>query len=69
MKENRLVVSWWDKPPLPKALNVYRVIGDIDFEDSKAVFRLERTGNIVKIDTSQLFNISITEIEVEETGH
>ena len=69
MKERRLVVSWWDKPPLPKALNVYRVIDDINFEDGKAVFRLERTGNIVKIDTSQLFNISVTEIEVEETGH
>ena len=54
----RLVVSWYDKPPLPKNLNVYRIIGGIDFEGDKAVFKLERTGNIVKIDVNQLFRIS-----------
>lgn len=65
MEENwvRLTVSWWDKPPLPKALNVHRIIGSIDFEDGKAVFRLEQNGNTVRIDPSQLFRISAVELK------
>ena len=59
MEENwvRIAVSWWDKPPLPEALNVYHVIGGVDFEDGKAIFRLEQNGNVVKVDTNQLSRI------------
>ena len=65
MEENwvRLTVSWWDKPPLPKALNVHRIIGSVDFEDGKAVFKLEQNGNTVRIDPSQLFRISAVELK------
>ena len=65
MEENwvRLAVSWYDKPPLPKALNAYRIIGGVDFADGKAAFRLERTGNIVTVDIDQLFRITAIEKE------
>jgi len=65
MEENwvRLTVSWWDKPPLPRALNVYRIIGSVDFEDGKAVFKLEQNGNTVRIDPNQLFRISADEVK------
>ena len=58
----RLAVSWWDKPPLPKALNVYRIVGSVDFEDGKAIFQLERNGKTVKIDVNQLFRISAVDL-------
>ena len=59
----KLAVSWYDKPPLPKALNVYRIIGGLDFADGKATFKLERTGKNVTVDIDQLFNISAIEKE------
>ncbi len=61
-KRVRLAVSWWDKPPLPKALNVYHIVGGVDFEGGKAVFQLERNGNVVKIDVNQLFRISAVDL-------
>ena len=63
MQDNwvRLVVSWWTKPPLPEALNVYPITGSVEFEDGKAVFQLAKFGNTVKIDTDQLFRISAVE--------
>ena len=65
MEENwvRLTVSWWDKPPLPKALNLHRIVGGIDFEDGKAVFKLEQNGNVVRIDPNQLFHIGAVEVK------
>lgn len=59
----RLTVSWWDKPPLPKSLNVHRIIGSVNFEDGKAIFKLAQNGNTVKIDVNQLFTISAVEVK------
>ena len=65
MEENyvRLAVSWYDRPPMPKALNVYRIIGGVSFDDGKAVFKLEQNGNVVRIDTDQLFRITAVELK------
>lgn len=53
----RIAVSWKDKPPLPETVNVYRIVGDVTFNNGKAVFKLERTGNTVEIDTDRLVRI------------
>ena len=62
----RLFVSWFDKPPLPKALNVYRIIGGVEFKDGKAVFTLERGGNTISIDTDQLFQIGAVDLTMPD---
>ena len=59
----KFAVSWYDKQPLPKALNVYRIFGGVDLADGKATFKLKRTGNNVTVDIDQLFNISAIEKE------
>lgn len=59
----RLAVAWWNKPPLPKKLNVYRIVGSVNFEDGKAIFKLEQNGNTVRIDANQLQRIFAVESE------
>ena len=56
-----LVVCWWDKPPLPKRLNVFRIIGDIEFEKGKARFVIEQTGSKAEIDVEQLKRVFMIE--------
>ena len=58
---SRLVVCWWDKPPLPKRKNVYRVIGDVKFADGKATFKIEQTGSTACVDVDQLDRIFVVE--------
>lgn len=58
---SRLAVCWWDKPPLPKRKNVYRVVGDVKFADSKAMFKIEQTGSTAYIDVDQLDRIFVVE--------
>ena len=56
--ENHLFVVWRDRPPI-NAHNVYRVDGNIMFEDGKAKFKL-KNGHKVVIDADQLFEIGIS---------
>lgn len=58
---SRLVVCWWDKPPLPKRKNVYRVIGDVKFADGKVTFKIEQTGSTACVDVAQLDRIFVVE--------
>ena len=60
-KMPRLVVCWKDKPPLPKMTNVYRVEGDVTFEDGKAKFKIEQTGSMTCVDAEQLKRIFVVE--------
>ena len=56
--KSHLYVTWMDKLP-SQARNVWRVNGNIDFHDGKAIFQIAN-GSIVKIDVGQLRTIGIT---------
>lgn len=53
-----LYVAWKDKL-VPNAIKVYRVDGNIDFADGKAMFKLTN-GTSAKIDVEQLQMIGVT---------
>jgi len=58
-----LFVCWDSKPPL-KGRNVWRVDGDITYEDGKLVFKIAN-GSLVKIDPEQIARIGITQTDVQ----
>lgn len=60
-KMTRLVVCWKDKPPLPERTNVYRVEGDVIFENGKAKFKIEQTGSVACVDVEQLERIFVVD--------
>ena len=61
METQHLFVSWKSKPPL-EGINVWRVDGDISYEDGKLVFKIAN-GSLVKIDPEQIVTIGITKTD------
>ena len=61
METQHLFVSWKSKPPL-EGTNVWRVNGNIHYEDGKFVFKIAN-GSLVKIDPEQIVTIGITQTE------
>ena len=61
MKMQHLYVSWKSKPPL-EGINVYRVNGDIEYDNGKLVFTISN-GSRVRIDPEQIVTIGITKTD------
>ena len=61
METQHLFVSWKNKPPL-EGTNVWRVDGDISYEDGKLVFKIVN-GSVVRIDPEQVVTIGITKTD------
>ena len=61
MKIQHLYVSWKSKPPL-EGINVYRVNGDIEYDNGKLVFTISN-GSRVRIDPEQIVTIGITKTD------
>lgn len=61
METQHLFVSWKSKPPL-EGINVWRVDGDISYEDGKLVFKIVN-GSLVRIDPEQVVTIGITKTD------
>ena len=61
METQHLFISWKNKPPL-EGTNVWRVDGDISYEDGKLVFKIVN-GSLVKINPEQVVTIEITKTD------
>lgn len=61
MEMQHLYVSWKSKPPL-EGINVYRVNGDIGYDNGKLVFTISN-GSRVRIDPDQIVTIGITKTD------
>jgi len=63
MSNNYLYVLWKDNMP-SEAMNVYRVVGNIDYKDGKFCFKIPN-GSYIKINAEQIITIGMSESSVD----
>ena len=61
LNERYLYILWKDNLP-SKSMNVYRVVGNIDYSDGKFVFKIPN-GSIVSINADQIITIGLSEMK------